>query len=1586
MVKFHSLRRFSAGSTFEQGTVWILLLVFIGEFLLQPALAESLPEHLDLSSTTASIEAPAAGQIQIAGQDPRQISAGMLLTPAEFVALTQVQSGQQELTVNSLGAAVGGSLNLGPSTSLANFVLPQGVVAYSVVSSSSGGAASESTVHSLNIAGQASIAGSILMQAENGIINASNLQVAAGGQISNALAQDKANLTLNVLGSLANAGLISSTGDLSVLVGQSISNFGVIQSTLGNVNFAGSGSSFVVNNAGGNILAPSGTVNIQTAVWQSQLAVSGGALQAQNINLTALQGAISLAAQQVQGAVSIKARELSAAVSSGDLNIARLDLSGDPVFNVAGNFISPGGNFAGELFQVTANGNITITSDLNTASTTGRGGNVVLVAGGAVDVQGGINTSGLDEAGHIALLGRNGVTAANIKAVALAAGGSGGSIYASADAPISLGSLDVSSGVGGRGGDVLVTAVGGLSGTNHNVVTGSIAGAHSEQIYEDGSVPVSGTLPVAFTNSGPLPVTPSMLPGGGFVSFDNDQGQITLSRDIVVPLGLGDGFAGFDDLVVPFFVSDPAGANFEDVFGVPGSPATKGQEFVAVSVGSINASRVANSAAGAPLPGGVYVAGEITLASTSGSANLQPKPFSAEIDDTTDYNTGTGQILLVNSGGAELSTLGRGNFFLPTERTGHLTLGGGLIVSRGGGGLQVSSDNVDLSPAMNGRLSIDADGPVNFSNAIAIFITLSGDLPFVVRAVPNGSSPLNQALGFGALLSSFDIGGTSPSIQVEGGGIAAAVTLLDLAAGASLSLSAESFVLLLAETITVPASSRIDVSVTSPNEFGTQLISILSDLALANISVNGSGLTIGSGGKVSLSGDVTSVSSSTVSNGIFILSGDPTGGSFRDSSEIGISVNPGSNLTAVGGNLALNVYGADTNPLSLPVAPLVNVDSASLQSIGGFVGQTPVGGVVGIVVNGPPPTLVEDFIPLSDIPFAQLDQMVVQRHGQSPPLRIENAASMSFDDGQLVTGVSGFTVALSGGGISSAGNGLATILERNVSGSVVLTGSALSAQGGGLLIDPGGTYSGEIIVNNSTIVGSLPFLLLPEVPEGDGVPGVSSNPFGVRFNLPSDPQKNALVPTDLTPVNKGVLQSLTDMCQQAVTFSVDRNVGVGSDNGEEWLIAPGICQPFVFQHSDGLFLIGSSGATVGRSGARSLEIESGKLVVLATKDEGCVFGSRYGKVEISGSSASIVECRNDSGKSVLVVSSIAGAPVKFVGTDRSGRTRQLEVPPGQQLVVTAAESSPGELAGVDSIDRARNQKMLACDIAISTFDANRMLDDTSSFMCRFDCVGVMGSDNMRSLKAYIQRKWGLVPSSSGAHGDEVSIRHERFDLFPERVGDLLSDSGNLLVVRFDERIASSSGTNETRLRTVITDKAETRYIGDTTLSFNEQQHMTLYEGEVLLSAFEDVSVRAGSYSISVSEGGMVHVCQQGDVTKVRNVYEHKRKSVKVSLGANSFAISAGEEALLVGRKQYNVNSLNDQVGRRDIRRLDLPNGHSIASSEVSIVGLIHNSKLLREVINSKQKRDRLLASKLISMAACLQMVTVSHGPYVAIHK
>lgn len=390
------------------------------------ALAET---NLDLGSQTRTVPAAASGLITIGGH-LQSVTHNQLLTPAEATALQQVMaSGRQQLTVGAGGNATGGSL-LVTNTSQpgGGIVVPSGVVLRDAA-----------TV--LNLTGNLVNSGTIFASPLNFTssslatmtINAANIFNQVGGVITTVPLTGTAsappvNLILSAVSNIVNAGRISSSGDLTLSaggtitnalpsgvtgpqpvmqaanninfvlgnVGQSASliNAGLITATTGSINIASQNiGNIIVNNAGGTLSALSGGINVRDSQFSGNYDVSltGGDLLSKEVNIFSGTGNVYVNVDQLTGKLNVSAGGVDELSSTSALHIGNVTTTGDPTFFNQGDIfidgaIATGGGTLGSL-AIVASGNVYSedAGNVNPGSIdttgTGAGGPVLIVAG-----------------------------------------------------------------------------------------------------------------------------------------------------------------------------------------------------------------------------------------------------------------------------------------------------------------------------------------------------------------------------------------------------------------------------------------------------------------------------------------------------------------------------------------------------------------------------------------------------------------------------------------------------------------------------------------------------------------------------------------------------------------------------------------------------------------------------------------------------------------------------------------------------------------------------------------------------------------------------------------------------------------------------------------------------------------------------------------------------------------------------------------------------------------------------------------------------------------------------------------------------
>ena len=373
---------------------------------------------LNLASTHQSVSAALLNlskslYINVGGAK-ELVNSTTMLTPAEYVAASQVASGSaQTLSLGTSGNAVGGRMSLTSSLaqSLSNLVIPQGVKLFDNFASTGALQLSGNLVDDGKF-----VALSTSPLVTSAVIDASNIYVQAGGVFTSVLSAQHAGLNstlsldLNALNNVVNNGTISSSGSLSVSAAGSITNGagaavqppyagsatmqaqgdvnlfsasgnftngGSITSLAGNVNVnALDISNLTFNGAGGTLSAQNGAINFRNAGYagSANLTLAGGNYLSQSLNLNDGSGFTNMDAGTVTGIVNTYAGSAHIGADTANLQMGIFDVSGDPfIWNNGGNL---------DIYPVLIN---TIPYLVATAA-----GNIYSSGGGAISTNGNV--------------------------------------------------------------------------------------------------------------------------------------------------------------------------------------------------------------------------------------------------------------------------------------------------------------------------------------------------------------------------------------------------------------------------------------------------------------------------------------------------------------------------------------------------------------------------------------------------------------------------------------------------------------------------------------------------------------------------------------------------------------------------------------------------------------------------------------------------------------------------------------------------------------------------------------------------------------------------------------------------------------------------------------------------------------------------------------------------------------------------------------------------------------------------------------------------------------------------------------------
>lgn len=345
------------------------------------------------------------------GSDSRELVAGSKVSASEYVALQQViESGSQTLVLDSSGKAIGGSFSLssiddgGRDIHAKSLVVPASVEASGDFSRRS----------DFRLTGDLSNFGSILALSSNG--NSARASIAArditngsGASIETVSSGQPMDLNLRAERNFHNDGLISASGNLTISAGGNfqssgsinggsltvdsavVRNSGALIATSGDVVFTNSlPTSLQIDSSGGRVSAENGAIKVRDRLFHEKLdtVIQGGDWISERVEINAGEGHLDVNVGELTGAINAHAGTVIINAQTEVLNIQELSASGDPLISNTNSIVLGSQVTLGAPLSVVSGGNITLDSaTLDTTSSTGHGGDILLLAGAEFTIE-----------------------------------------------------------------------------------------------------------------------------------------------------------------------------------------------------------------------------------------------------------------------------------------------------------------------------------------------------------------------------------------------------------------------------------------------------------------------------------------------------------------------------------------------------------------------------------------------------------------------------------------------------------------------------------------------------------------------------------------------------------------------------------------------------------------------------------------------------------------------------------------------------------------------------------------------------------------------------------------------------------------------------------------------------------------------------------------------------------------------------------------------------------------------------------------------------------------------------------------------
>ncbi len=213
----------------------------------------------------------------------------------------------------------------------------------------------------------------------------------------------------------------------------------------------------------------------------------------------------------------------------------------------------------------------------------------------------------------------------------------------------------------------------------------------------------------------------------------------------------------------------------------------------------------------------------------------------------------------------------------------------------------------------------------------------------------------------------------------------------------------------------------------------------------------------------------------------------------------------------------------------------------------------------------------------------------------------------------------------------------------------------------------------------------------------------------------------------------------------------------------------------------------------------------------------------------------------------------------------------------------------------------------------------------------------------------------------------------------------LIPSNHTQTVYLNGFVNSGLGTNS-KLYTLTNKWELIKYTGQTRVVAEDSGVLQLESGEALVSPTRPMEVRSGRHRIDIAANTIALVSNDGNILKVRDLYENSSNSITVYVGNRyKAAMSVGQEIMLGLTQRSIIAALKaEPIARRRMRSFDLNDGSVLMCCEVSLTSLVENIDVLRQIEPSPDKKDRAIIKHLIKMAVVIDEIQYKHGAYLPV--
>lgn len=557
-----------------------------------------------------------------------------------------------------------------------------------------------------------------------------------------------------------------------------------------------------------------------------------------------------------------------------------------------------------------------------------------------------------------------------------------------------------------------------------------------------------------------------------------------------------------------------------------------------------------------------------------------------------------------------------------------------------------------------------------------------------------------------------------------------------------------------------------------------------------------------------------------------------------------------------------------------------------------------------------------------------------------------------------------------------------------------------TANGGVIVLDPP-TPGNAVVLNNANILALAPTIgVVPIVvcltcgTTGNptvGNPPAPTPPLIVPVVTKQEaPVASVAYQNDNTPRHVGITQHEEKiLCQVPLKLQEP----VQDQETLNWLIVAADCQSIELPNGN---IVASAGTRVAADHGK-VRFDQGRMVVVSEKGK-TVVATQEGTVVVPAQSVAVLN-RNEKG--VLRVATLDGEESEFQ-PESAGPAQTLKASVEREIVIAGVGLDEEELIPTDGVPRESvvSAKLIVPGLkaAQNTFKLKDMMQRDQLLKCEACYKNIL----LRRIEE-LRQKAGLAKNPddlSPPKAPKISILPNLNNAGFVSLGSLEATQPTIapslaLPSAVESNVPIEFGSSQLKpiafaspasitttkgMRTITADRATLLHMTASKVApFGE--HLELVNGEAVVHATKDTVVKVAGYTVKLSAGSAVHVKRKDDAVVVRNLMDPRGGSVQVVAGRGAAVVRVGTEAILAtGSGQPSQLLSREAVGRRRISNSML-NNHHLVLSEVSFVSMVSSSDLLQSLFNSGSADHKDLRAKLLKTAACLGVVTASHGTY-----